>query len=93
MIVMMYDDIAYSADNPHKGAIYNQPGGENVYAGVKKGSNIQIHSTFYLAFSPDYTGEDVTAENFLAVLKGNKAAMEGKGSGKVLDSGPNDEGI
>lgn len=48
---------------------------------------------FYLAFSPDYTGEDVTAENFLAVLKGNKAAMEGKGSGKVLDSGPNDEGI
>ena len=46
-----------------------------------------------LTFSPDYTGEDVTAENFLAVLKGNKAAMEGKGSGKVLDSGPNDEGI
>ena len=38
MIVMMYDDIAYSPDNPHKGAIYNQPGGENVYAGVKKGS-------------------------------------------------------
>ena len=46
-----------------------------------------------LAFSLDYTGEDVTAENFLAVLKGNKAAMEEKGSGKVLDSGPNDEGI
>ena len=37
MIVMMYDDIAYSPDNPHKGEIYNQPGGENVYAGVKKG--------------------------------------------------------
>ena len=38
MIVMMYDDIAYSPDNPHQGEIYNQPGGENVYAGVKKGS-------------------------------------------------------
>ena len=42
MIVMMYDDIAYSDDNPYKGVIYNQPGGENVYDGVKKGSNIHI---------------------------------------------------
>ena len=43
--------------------------------------------------SLDYTGEDVTADNFLSVLKGDKAAMEGKGSGKVLESGPNDDGI
>ena len=90
---MMYDDIAYSPDNPHKGEIYNQPGGENVYAGVKKG-----FKHWYLYFSSwsvlyiDYTGEDVTAENFLAVLKGDKGAVEGKGSGKVLDSGPNDDG-
>ena len=93
---MMYDDIAYSDDNPHKGEIYNQPGGENVYAGVKKGSK---HSYLFsslkplLALSLDYTGEDVTAENFLSVLRGNKAAMQGTGSGKVLESGPNDDGI
>ena len=92
MIVMMYDDIAYSNDNPYKGVIYNQPGGENVYDGVKKGSNIHIYSLSWHCLL-DYTGEDVTAENFLAVLNGNKAAMEGKGSGKVLESGPNDDGI
>ena len=39
IIVMMYDDIAQSPDNPHKGKIYNQPGGENVYANVKKGQH------------------------------------------------------
>ena len=54
IIVMMYDDIAESPDNPNRGEIYNQPGGENVYANVKK----------------DYTGDDVTAKNFLAVLQG-----------------------
>ena len=37
IITMIYDDIAHSPDNPHKGEIYNQPGGENVYAGFKKG--------------------------------------------------------
>ena len=50
MILMMYDDIAYSADNPHKGAIYNQPGGENVYDGVKKGSSIHIYFLHNIAF-------------------------------------------
>ena len=44
MIVMMYDDIAYSPDNPQPGEIYNQLGGENVYAGVKKGSK---HSSLF----------------------------------------------
>lgn len=37
----------------------------------------------------DYTGEDVTVENFFAVILGNKTALTG-GSGKVVDSGPND---
>jgi len=40
--------------------------------------------------SKDYTGTDVTPENFVNVLTGNKKAMVGKGSGKVLESGPND---
>jgi legumain len=39
----------------------------------------------------DYRGEDVTAETFLAVLEGNKAAVAGKGSSRVIASGPNDK--
>ncbi|KAF4404585.1 hypothetical protein G4B88_005971 [Cannabis sativa] len=37
----------------------------------------------------DYTGKHVTSENLYAVILGNKSAVTG-GSGKVLDSGPND---
>ncbi|RWS09132.1 tick legumain-like protein, partial [Dinothrombium tinctorium] len=57
IIVMMYDDIAYSDENPLKGFIRNRPGGPNVYAGVPK----------------DYTSEEVTPENFLAALSGDNA--------------------
>lgn len=37
----------------------------------------------------DYTGKHVTANNFYAVILGNKSALTG-GSGKVVNSGPND---
>jgi legumain len=37
----------------------------------------------------DYTGENVTAANLYAVLLGDKSNLSG-GSGKVLNSGPND---
>lgn len=37
----------------------------------------------------DYTREHVTAENLYAVLLGDKKAVKG-GSGKVVDSKPND---
>ncbi|KAF8407132.1 hypothetical protein HHK36_006257 [Tetracentron sinense] len=43
----------------------------------------------YEGVPKDYTGKDVTVGNFFAVLLGNKTALTG-GSGKVLDSGPND---
>lgn len=43
----------------------------------------------YAGVPKDYVGEDVTVGNFFAVLLGNKTALTG-GSGKVLDSGPND---
>lgn len=52
IIVMMYDDIAHSEDNPTPGVILNQPGGSNVYAGVPKDytnrevSNIQQKRSF-----------------------------------------------
>ncbi|XP_058423562.1 legumain [Diceros bicornis minor] len=74
IILMMYDDIAYSDQNPTPGVVINRPNGSDVYAGVLK----------------DYTGEDVTPQNFLAVLRGDSEAVKGKGSGKVLKSGPKD---
>lgn len=74
IILMMYDDIANSDENPTPGIVINRPNGTDVYKGVLK----------------DYTGEDVTPENFLAVLRGDAEAVKGKGSGKVLRSGPRD---
>lgn len=74
IVVMMYDDIANSENNPTPGIIINRPNGSDVYEGVLK----------------DYTGEDVTPENFLAVLRGDADAVKGIGSGKVLRSGPRD---
>ncbi|KAH9327082.1 hypothetical protein KI387_007260 [Taxus chinensis] len=43
----------------------------------------------YAGVPKDYTGENVTVENLFAVLLGNKSSVKG-GSGKVVDSGPND---
>ncbi|KAM5565977.1 vacuolar-processing enzyme [Rosa sericea] len=73
IVVFMYDDIAYNEENPRRGVIINSPHGDDVYKGVPK----------------DYTGEDVTVNNFFAAILGNKTAITG-GSGKVVDSGPND---
>ncbi|XP_068330712.1 vacuolar-processing enzyme [Pyrus communis] len=73
IVVFMYDDIAYNEENPRQGVIINSPQGSDVYEGVPK----------------DYTGEDVTVNNFFAAILGNKTALTG-GSGKVVDSGPND---
>ncbi|KAJ8411924.1 hypothetical protein AAFF_G00155620 [Aldrovandia affinis] len=73
IVVMMYDDLAQSEDNPTPGIVINRPNGTDVYKGVLK----------------DYTGDAVTPDNFLAVLKGDAASVKG-GSGKVLKSGPDD---
>ncbi|KAH6756326.1 hypothetical protein C2S51_038912 [Perilla frutescens var. frutescens] len=73
IIVFMYDDIAYNAENPRPGVIINSPHGDDVYKGVPK----------------DYVGNAVTAQNLYAVILGDKTAVKG-GSGKVVDSGPND---
>uniref|UniRef100_A0A646QJ75 legumain n=1 Tax=Hemiscolopendra marginata TaxID=943146 RepID=A0A646QJ75_9MYRI len=74
IVVMMYDDIAQSEENPTKGIIINHPNGEDVYQGTIK----------------DYIKNDVTPENFLKILQGDQMAMKGKGSGKVINSGPSD---
>ena len=75
IIVMIFDDVAKSFFNTRKGALYNEPGGPDVYAGVPK----------------DYTKRSITPKNFLAVLSGDREAMqEVPGSGRVIESGPND---
>ncbi|XP_073992953.1 legumain-like [Rhodnius prolixus] len=74
IIVMMADDIAYNSQNPTPGVIINSPGGKDVYHGVPK----------------DYTGKNVNPQTFLHVLTGNKSAVLGIGSGRVIESEPND---
>jgi len=68
----MYDDIAHNRRNPTPGIIVNKPDGPDVYQGVPK----------------DYTGKDVTPENFLKILQGED--MTGIGSGKTIASGADD---
>ncbi|XP_055343439.1 legumain-like [Paramacrobiotus metropolitanus] len=74
IVVMQYDDIANDPENPTPGIIINHPNGSDVYKGALK----------------DYTGDTVTSTNFLKILQGDAAAMKGIGSGKVINSGPND---
>jgi legumain len=72
IITMAYDDIANNSENPFPGKMYNKPNGPDVYSGC----NI------------DYRGKDVTPENFLAIIQGNKASLKG-GNGKYLKSDAN----
>jgi len=76
IVMMYYDDIANDPSNPYPGQLFNKPTaagtpGVDVYKGCQK----------------DYTGNDVTAANFVSVITGDSAAVKGK---KVLKSGPND---
>lgn len=73
IILMSYDDVAMDSENPFPGKLFNKPNGPDVYAGC----------------NVDYRGADVTPENFLAILKGDAAAVKGKGTGRVLGSNSN----
>jgi len=72
IVLMMYDDIAKHKKNPTPGIITSYPGGPNLH------ENVTI----------DYTGKDVSPLNFLNVLLGDKKAMKGIGSGRVVENGP-----
>lgn len=78
IITFAYDDIADNIKNPFKGKVFNKPTNANpgidVYAGVVI----------------DYKGASVDPAVFLSVLEGNKTAVAGKGSGKVLESTKDD---
>ena len=80
VILLMEDDVADSSENPYPGKLFNKPTaagvpGVDVYAGC----------------NVDYKGSAVTAKLFLDILTGNSEAVNGKGSGKVLASGPDDK--
>ncbi|KAL5825729.1 hypothetical protein ACOSQ3_021792 [Xanthoceras sorbifolium] len=68
----MYDDIAFAEENPRPGIISNKPYGSDVYYGVPMG----------------YSDEQATADNLFGVILGNKSALTGGSSGKVVESGP-----
>ncbi|KER21935.1 hypothetical protein T265_09853 [Opisthorchis viverrini] len=72
IITFVYDDIANNPKNPFPGKVFHDYDHKDVYEGVVI----------------DYREKDVTAENFLKVLKGDRALeKEGK---KVLKSGRDD---
>lgn len=75
IIHMAFDDMADHTLNPLPGTLFNRPtgngqAGQNVYDGCRI----------------DYRGRNVTADKFLAVLRGDKKTA----GGKVLRSGPKD---
>ena len=77
IITLSYDDAASSPFNPRPGTLINSPAGDDVRGGVPL----------------DYSGEEVTAETFLAVLLGDAdgaARAAPNGTGRVLQSTPKD---
>lgn len=80
IVVMVFDDIAGNPENPRPGTLINHPQGPDVYSGMPR----------------DYTGANVNAAAFLAVLTGDSAAVPAangpgvRSSGKVIAAGPAD---
>jgi hypothetical protein len=74
VVTMLYNDVVKSFFNTRRGTMFNEPGGADVYKDV----------------AIDYSGKQITPKNFLAVLRGDEAAMRGVGSGRVVASGPAD---
>ncbi|KER21190.1 hypothetical protein T265_10427 [Opisthorchis viverrini] len=72
IITFASDDVASNPKNPFPGQVFHDYEHEDIYKGVVI----------------DYRGNDVTLDNFLKVLKGDKE-LEKKGK-KVLKSGPDD---
>ncbi|KER19420.1 hypothetical protein T265_11804 [Opisthorchis viverrini] len=72
IITLAYDDIANNPRNPFKGQVFNHYNHRDVYKGVVI----------------DYRGKDVTRDNFMKVLKGDKKHEANEK--KVLESGPDD---
>ena len=78
VIHLSYDDVVNDRKNPYKGQLFNAP--------VKSSTEEDLDSVnVYNADRIDYTGKDVTKENFFKVLLGDESAP-----GPVLKSTEND---
>jgi legumain len=73
IIVMMYNDVVNSSSNPFPGRLYNEPGGVDVYGDIVV----------------SYSGQQVTAENFLNVIQGIKKGDTRDGPVLESQSGDN----
>lgn len=76
IVTMAYDDIAHNPDNKFPGQIFNAPD--------KKGLGVNVYDGCNL----DYTGSDVTVQNFLGLLSGQGTTG---GTGRMLDSTADDD--
>jgi len=70
---MSYNDVAKSNENPFPGSLFNKPSGFNPGVDVNKGCVI------------DYQENDVTIDNFVAILEGDASKAHG-GTKRVLKS-------
>lgn len=75
---MSYNDVYNDPSNPFPNTLFNKP---------TNTTGIDVHKGCVI----DYQGNDVTAANYLSILKGDAAAMKGIGTGRVLTSTANDK--
>ncbi|KAL8262610.1 hypothetical protein R6Q59_023959 [Mikania micrantha] len=73
IVLFMGDDVAFDDWNFNLGVIQYNRSSPDVYSGIMK----------------DYTSQNLTLHNFLAVLTGNRSLLKG-GSGRVLETKPSD---
>jgi legumain len=74
IIVMSYDDVASSSENPYPNQLYNKP---------SSGKGVDVNKGCVI----DYKGDDVTPDNYIAVITGGSTSG---GNGRVLKSGSED---
>ena len=77
IITMMYDDVAHSLRNKHRGKLYNHPDGNGT-------TPVDVYAA--LDGHIDYKRGQVTPKNFIKVL-----TADGSADGRVLASGPEDD--
>ena len=68
VVMMMYDDVAWSLDNPLLGRLYNEPDGSNVYEGCKV----------------DYRSSDVSISTLEFVLNGKQSTHDDYADRKTI---------
>lgn len=74
IVVMLYDDVAFAPENPYPGVLINDPR----CLGKKSGRDAKISDdcNVYKGCQMDYTGDTVTPENFLKVLRGDETVED-----------------